>query len=80
MTETKLKESLTWSEIRKELKEKGITEKQFHNWLVKADKGESPEEMLQLITNHVFHSTEEHLYAPPHLRGILPKSYHQIQI
>ena len=69
MAKTKLKESFSWSELRKELKEKGITEEQFYNWLVKADKGESSEEILQLITNHVFHSTEEHLYAPPHFWG-----------
>lgn len=69
-------QDFSWTSLREEIKEKGITEKQFYNWLVKADKGESEEEMLQLITNHVFHSTEEHLYAPP-LWGILPKSQSQ---
>lgn len=66
-------QDFSWTSLREEIKEKGITEKQFYIWLVKADKGESEKEKLQLITNHVFHSIEEHLYAPPHLRGILPK-------
>lgn len=74
MTKEEETQDFTWTSLREEVKKKGITEKQFYDLLVKADKGESEEEMLQLITNHVFHSTEEHLYAPPHLWGILPKS------
>jgi len=59
---------ISWSEIRKAIRERNISETLFHQQLVKLDNGCSPKEILELITYHVYHSTEEHLYAPPHLR------------
>lgn len=59
---------ISFTELRKLLKERNISEQHFHDWLIKEDAGESPKEILELIVNHVYHSTKEHLYAPPHLR------------
>lgn len=59
---------ISFTELRKLLKERNISEQQFRDWLIKEDAGSSPKERLELIVNHVYHSTEEHLYAPPHLR------------
>lgn len=59
---------ISWSEIRKAIRERNISETIFHQQLVKLDNRRSPKEILELITHHIYHSTEEHLYAPPHLR------------
>ena len=59
---------ITWSEVRQFVKDRNISEQQFRDYLIKKDKGASPKEILELIINHVYHSSEEHLYAPLHLR------------
>ena len=59
---------MSWSEVRQFVKDQNISEQQFRDWLIEKDAGESPKEILELIVNHVYHSTEEHLYAPLHLR------------
>lgn len=59
---------MSWLEVRQFVKDQNISEQQFRDWLIEKDAGESPKEILELIVNHVYHSTEEHLYAPPHLR------------
>ena len=64
----KERRDMSWLEIRQFVKDQNISEQQFRNWLIEKDAGESPKEILELIVNHVYHSTEEHLYAPPHLR------------
>ena len=61
--------SMSWTEARQIIKERNISEEKFREWLIEKDAGASPKETLELIVNHVYHSTEEHLYAPPHLRG-----------
>ena len=58
---------MSWLEVRQFVKDQNISEQQFRDWLIEKDAGESPKEILELIVNHVYHSTEEHLYAPPHL-------------
>lgn len=60
----------TFKEVRRIVKERNISEQQFLKWLIKEDAGQSPKEILELITNHIYHSSEEHLVAPPHLRNI----------
>ncbi len=60
--------TITWSELRKLLKERNISETKFQQRLIRLDNGRSRKEILNLITYHVYHSIEEHLYAPPHLR------------
>lgn len=65
---------VSFPEARRFLKEKGITEEQFYKWLVRIDKGESEKESLKFMVDKLYHSSEEHVYAPPHLAGILPKS------
>ena len=67
---------VSFPEARRFLKEKGITEEQFYKWLVKIDKGESEEESLKFIVEKLNHSSEEHVYHPPQLAGILPKNQH----
>lgn len=64
----KERRDMSWLEVRQFVKDQNISEQQFHDWLIEKDAGESPKEILELIVNHVYHSTEEHLYAPPHLR------------
>lgn len=59
---------ISWNELRELLKERNISEAKFHQRLIRLDNGRSPKEILELITHHVYHSTEEHLYVPPHLR------------
>ncbi len=58
----------TWSEVRKFVKENGITEQQYYGWLVRNTTPPVVEEVLHLIVNHVYHSDKENLIAPPHLR------------
>lgn len=62
------RKDIPWSEVRQLIKDKIINEQQFRNWLMQKDAGVSPKEILELIVNHVYHSMEEHLYAPVHLR------------
>lgn len=64
----KERRDMSWLEVRQFVKDQNISEQQFRDWLIEKDAGESPKEILELIVNHVYHSTEEHLYAPPHLR------------
>lgn len=58
----------TWTALRQNLKTNGITEQQYYDWLVKNTKPPIVDEVLRLIVNHVYHSDEERLIAPPHLR------------
>lgn len=58
----------TWTALRHHLKTNGITEQQYHDWLVKNTTPPIVDEVLRLIVNHVYHSDEERLIAPPHLR------------
>ena len=67
--------SISWSKLRQILKERNINEQKFRNWLIKKDARASPIEILELIINHVYHSTEEHLFAPPHLRTIYQNNH-----
>lgn len=64
----KERRDMSWSEVRQFVKDRNISEQQFRDWLIEKDGGESPKERLELIVNHVYHSMEEHLYAPLHLR------------
>lgn len=59
---------MSWSEVRQFVKDRNISKQKFRSWLIEKDKGASSLEKLELIANHVYHSTEEHLYAPLHLR------------
>lgn len=63
-----MKTYISWSELRKQLKEKGVTEQQYYEWLIKNTTPPIVDEVLRLIVNHVYHSDEERLIAPPHLR------------
>jgi len=58
----------SWAALRKKLKENGITEQQYYDFLVKNTTPPIVDEELRLIVNHVYHSEEERLIAPPHLR------------
>lgn len=58
----------SWSDLRKRLKEKGITEQQYYDLLVKNTTPPIVDEILRLIVNHVYHSHEERLIAPLHLQ------------
>lgn len=58
----------TWTALRQNLKTNGITEQQYYDWLVKNTTPPIVDEVLRLIVNHVYHSDEERLIAPPHLR------------
>lgn len=69
--------TITWAEVRLIVKERNISEQQFIKWLTEKDAEQSPKELLELITHHIYHSTEEHLYAPSHLRSL---DYHPNQI
>lgn len=60
---------MSFKQMRAFVKENNITEEKFYKAFKKLDNGRSCDEILRLITNHIYHSTEEHLYAPPHLRG-----------
>lgn len=71
--------TITWAEARQIVKERNINERQFRNWLYTKDAGQSPEELLDLIVQHLYHSTEDVLYAPPHLRKIGQHRSHQIE-
>lgn len=70
--------TITWAEARQIVREHNISEQQFRNWLIEKDAGSSPKEMLELIVNHMYRSTEEHLYAPPHLLQQFVHNFHQI--
>lgn len=59
---------MTWTDLRKRLKEKGITEQQYYDLLVKNTTPPIVDEVLRLIVNHVYHSHEERLIAPLHLQ------------
>ena len=59
---------LSWSEERRIVKEKGITEQQYYDWLSMNTIPPVVDEVLRLIVNHVFHSNAEELIAPPHLQ------------
>lgn len=63
-----MKSRMTWTALRKQLKERGITEHQYYDWLVKNTTPPIVDEVLHLIVNHVYHSDEERLIAPLHLR------------
>lgn len=67
-----MKNHISFTEMRKVLRKNGVSEKVFYRRLVKLDNGTSPTELLKLITNHLYHSEEEELYAPPHLRSLQP--------
>nr|DAO26850.1 MAG TPA: Transcription termination factor [Bacteriophage sp.] len=58
----------SWTDLRKRLKEKGITEQQYYDLLVKNTTPPIVDEVLRLIVNHVYHSHEERLIAPLHLQ------------
>lgn len=58
----------SWTDLRKRLKEKGITEQQYYDLLVKNTTPPIVDEVLHLIVNHVYHSDEERLTAPLHLQ------------
>lgn len=57
-----------WTALRQHLKTNGITESQYYDWLVKNTTPPVADEVLRLIVNHVYHSDEERLIAPSHLR------------
>ena len=59
---------MTWAEVRDLVKRNNINEQQFYSYLQKNTRPPIVDEVLRLIVNHVFHSEEEHLFAPPHLR------------
>lgn len=59
---------MSWSEVRQFVRNRNISEQQFRAWLIEKDEGASSQEKLELIVNHVYHQTEEHLCAPLHLR------------
>lgn len=63
-----MKTQMTWTALRKQLKERGITEQQYYDWLVNNTTPPIVDEVLRLIVNHVYHSDKEHLIAPPHLQ------------
>lgn len=58
----------TWTALRHNLKTNGITEQQYYDWLIKNTTPPIMDEILRFIVNHVYHSDEERLIAPPHLR------------
>ncbi len=58
----------SFTDLRKRLKEKGITEQQYYDLLVKNTTPPIVDEVLRLIVNHVYHSHEERLIAPLHLQ------------
>lgn len=58
----------SWTALRKQLKEKGITEQQYYDLLVKNTTPPIVDEILRLIVNHVYHSDEERLTSPLHLQ------------
>lgn len=64
-SEIHIESSNTWTALRKQLKERGITEQQYYDWLVKNTTPPIVDEVLRLIVNHVYHSDEERLIAPP---------------
>ncbi len=63
-----MKAQTTWTALRHHLKANGITEQQYYDWLLKNTTPPIVDEVLRLIVNHVYHSDEERLIAPPHLR------------
>lgn len=67
--------SMSWTEARRIIKERNISEEQFRNWLIKNDYVKSYQDLLELIVHHLYHSSEEHLYAPPHLLKAFLKDY-----
>lgn len=67
-----MEDHISFTEMRKVLRKNGVSERVFYRRLVKLDNGTSPMELLKLITNHLYHSEEEELYAPPHLRNLQP--------
>lgn len=73
-----MKTQMTWTALRKQLKERGITEQQYYDWLVKNTTPPIVDEVLRLIVNHVYHSDDEHLIAPPHLQ--VDKSGHYLHL
>lgn len=52
---------MSWSEVRQSVKDRNISKQQFRDFLIKKNKGASPKVILELIINHVYHSSEEHL-------------------
>ena len=58
----------SWAALRKKLKGNGITEQQYYDFLHRNTIPPIVDEVLRLIVNHVYHSDEERLIAPPHLR------------
>lgn len=62
------KDTMTWAEVREFVKKKNIGEQQFYSYLQKNTTPPIVDEELRLIVNHVYHSEEERLIAPPHLR------------
>ncbi len=47
---------------------RNISELQFMEWLQQKDNGNSPQELLDVITHHLYHSTSEILVASTHLQ------------
>lgn len=66
---------MSWTEARRIIKERNISEEKFREWLIRTDYVKSYQNLLELIVNHVYHSTEEHLYAPSHLLQAFLKDY-----
>ena len=60
--------NVKWSDVREYVRKHGITEQQFYSWLIRNTTPPVVEEVLHLIVNHVYHSEEDYLIAPPHLR------------
>lgn len=66
---------MTFAEVRQIIKERNISEGKFREWLIKNDYVKSYQDLLELIVHHLYHSTEEHLYAPSHLLQAFLKDY-----
>lgn len=62
------KDAMTWTEVRAFVKKNNISEQQFYLYLQKNTTPPVVDEVIRLIVNHVFHSEDERLIAPPHLR------------